>query len=443
MKLKTCVTCVQYRGLVAAAIALLAASTAAAYDLLDIKGTATKLSVNADTVGAAFFNSNSWFGQSEEFLGANTDHWQELGVEPRLSFETRSGKGTLSAQLSGVYTKTYDDDASGLTVGLDDTDSFTLEQANIGWKVTDLFEGLEKDEFSITIGRQDYTIGTGLIVNDGGGDGGERGGWYLGMRKAFEDSVIVRLNTDKWLLEGFHIENRPRGGGIKGHADGANAEYTFADGVKLGGSYLKVDPNLPDADSLNVFSGRIDWGGERKLHLRGEYVTEQNDQIDANGWYTEISYHADTVSWSPTFSYRYAHFDGDDPRTADDEQFREIAYGFTDYGTWYQGEIAGNYPLGNANVVSHMLRAKLKPREDLTMNVLCYRFMLDQPRSLDPAVTDHHFGDEVDVTFDWQATDKLYFIGVIGALFPGDAAKQWTGGNDNWLYSMLYLSYAW
>ena len=262
----------------------------------------------------------------------------------------------MSAQLSGVYTKTYDDDASGLTVGLDDTDSFTLEQANIGWKVTDLFEGLEKDEFSITIGRQDYTIGTGLIVNDGGGDGGERGGWYLGMRKAFEDSVIVRLNTDKWLLEGFHIENRPRGGGIKGHADGANVEYTFAGGVKLGGSYLKVDPNLPDADSLNVFSGRIDWGGERKLHLRGEYVTEQNDQIDANGWYTEISYHADTVSWSPTFSYRYAHFDGDDPGTADDEQFREIAYGFTDYGTWYQGEIAGNYPLGNANVVSHMLR---------------------------------------------------------------------------------------
>ena len=92
MKLKTCVTCVQYRGLVAAAIALLAASTAAAYDLLDNEGTATKLSVNADTIGAAFFNSNSWFGQSEEFLGANTDHWQELGVEPRLSFETRAEK---------------------------------------------------------------------------------------------------------------------------------------------------------------------------------------------------------------------------------------------------------------------------------------------------------------------------------------------------------------
>ena len=87
MKLKTCVRVVQYRALVAAAIALLAASTAAAYDLVDKKATATKLSVNVDTVGAAFFNSNSWFGQSEEFLGADTDNWQELGVEPRLAFD--------------------------------------------------------------------------------------------------------------------------------------------------------------------------------------------------------------------------------------------------------------------------------------------------------------------------------------------------------------------
>jgi hypothetical protein len=27
-------------------------------------------------------------------------------------------------------------------------------------------------------------------------------------------------------------------------------------------------------------------------------------------------------------------------------------------------------------------------------------------------------------------------------LFPGQAAEQWVGGNDNWLYSMLYASYA-
>jgi hypothetical protein len=33
-------------------------------------------------------------------------------------------------------------------------------------------------------------------------------------------------------------------------------------------------------------------------------------------------------------------------------------------------------------------------------------------------------------------------VGVLGNLAPGDAAKQWVGGDKDWLYSMLYVSYA-
>lgn len=420
----------------------LVGTSVSALDLFDDQDTGTKLGFNIDFVGAGFMNSDSWFGRSEEFIGKDTDDWLEFGAEPMLSFEMPLGKGKVVAQLSGVYTATWGHDASGLTVGIGDTADFTTEQANIGWQASDLFAGLENDEFSITLGRQDYRIGTGMIIADGGGDGGERGGWYIGMRKSFDDAVVARLKTDKWLLEGFHLENDPRAGGVEGNADGANFEYTFTD-VVFGASYLRVDPNLPDTDSLDVLSGRIDWGGERPLHLRGEYVRQDSDEIDAAGWYAEIEYTARTVPWSPAISYRYARFDGDDPLTADDEGFREIAYGFTDYGYWYQGEIAGNYPLGNGNVMSHMLRAKAQPRESLTINLLYYRFELDEPASLDPAVTDDHFGDEIDLTFDWQATDKLYVIAVLGALFPGDAAEQWTGGDKTWLYSMLYVAYSW
>lgn len=425
-----------------AALCSLGATPATALEIIGDEDSGTKLDFNIDFVSAGFIGSDSWFGQSEEFLGEETDDWLELGVEPKFSFETALGKGRLVAQLSGVYTRTYGDDASGLTVGLGDTGDFTAEQVNIGWKASNLFAGLEDDEFSITLGRQDYRIGNGMIIADGGGDGAERGGWYMGMRKAFDEAAIVSLKTNKLLVEGFHLQNDPRAGGIEGQADGANFEYKFTD-VVLGGSYLYVDPKIPGDDSLDVFSGRFDWGGERALHLRGEYVTENSDEIDADGWYAEIEYAANTVAWSPIFSYRYAHFDGDDPLTADDEQFREIAYGFTDYGYWYQGEIAGNYPLGNGNIVSHMVRAKLQPSEKLTMNVLAYRFELDEPAALDPAVTDDHFGDEIDVALDWAATDQLYVIGVVGVLFPGDAAEQWTGGDDDWLYGMLYLTYSW
>jgi Alginate export len=431
-----------YRGAIVAALCSIAATAAGAVELLDGKSTETKLDLNADFVTAGFMNSNPWFGRSKEFLGADTNHWLELGFEPKLALETPVGRGTLVAQLSGVYTRTWGDDASGLTIGLSNAEAFTLEQANVGWKAKDLFPGIGDHEFSLTVGNQDYSIGTGMIINDGGGDGGPRGGWYIGMRKAFEESVIARLKTSKWLIEGFHLNNRPRAGGIKGEADGANVEYTFADAV-LGGSYIYVNPKLAGADSLNVVSGRIDWGGERNLHLRGEYIIENNAQINAAGWYAEADYSAKAVRWSPIFSYRYAHFDGNKPGSSKDGQWREIAYGSTDYGYWYQGEIAGNYPLGNANVVSQMVRAKFKPLEKLTSSVIYYRFTLDQPGALAQDVTDDHFGDEIDVTADWQATDKLALTGVLAALLPGEAAKQWTGGNKSWLYSMLLVSYAW
>ena len=37
----------------------------------------------------------------------------------------------------------------------------------------------------------------------------------------------------------------------------------------------------------------------------------------------------------------------------------------------------------------------------------------------------------------------LFAIGVVGVLFPGNAAEQMVGGDDTWVYSMLYGSYSW
>lgn len=402
----------------------------------------TKLLFNADVVVAGFGNNNSWFGKSKTFLGDNTDSWWEMGFEPQLSFEAPVGGGTFFGKLSTVYTNTISDDASGLTIGEDDTHLFHVEQGHIGWKKSDLFSGLEDDTFSISTGRQDYTIGTGLLIADGGGDGGDRGGWYIGMRKAFKNTLIARLSSKELLAEAFHLKNQPRGGGIEGSVDGGNLEYHFGDRLTLGGTYMLVDANLPQVDDLDVYSGRLSFKPMGGLTLSGEYVHEKSEQIEADGWYAQAAYEAKDLPWSPVFSYRYASFEGDDPSTARNEGFRSIAYGYTDYGTWYQGEITGNYPLGNSNLNSHLVRAKLQPSEKVTLNLMYYNFTLDEPSALAPGVTSDDWGDEVDVTVDWQATDKIYVIGVVGVLFPGKAAEQWVGGDNDWLYSMLYASYA-
>lgn len=429
--------------LCAALVSATSLSTSAAlaeYELYSQGG--TRLTFNADLAVAAFLNDKSWFGESKAFLGENTDNWLELGFEPQLSLEAPLGRGTFYGKLSAVFTDTFGDDASGLTVGADDTHDASIEQGHIGWRIADLFPGLTDDVFSLSIGRQDYVIGTGMLIADGGGDGGDRGGWYLGLRKAFRQSAIARVASKELLAEAFYLENQPRSGGIEGDVSGVNLEYHVGDTATLGGSYFLADANVAGIDSLDVYSLRGNWQAFKGFTLSGEFAHQDSDQIDADGWYAQAAYAAADLPWKPVFSYRYAQFDGDDPTTATNEGFRSIAYGYTDYGSWYQGEITGNYPLGNGNLKSHMLRAKMQPDEKVTLNLIYYNFSLDHPAALAPNVTSDDWGDEVNFIVDWQATDKVYVIGVAGVLFPGDAAEQWVGGNDNWLYSMLYASYA-
>jgi len=88
-----------------------------------------------------------------------------------------------------------------------------------------------------------------------------------------------------------------------------------------------------------------------------------------------------------------------------------------------------------------MFRIKATPNESLTLNLLYYSFKLEEPGTLSPEVTSTDWGDEIDFTADWAVTDNWYLIGVAAVLFPGDAAVQWTGGNDDWWYGMLFASY--
>jgi hypothetical protein len=406
----------------------------------DSEGT-TKIVFSVDVIGAGYQSQNSWFGESASFIGENTDSWADFGVEPKVSLEMPMGEGMLFGQVSGVYTSTYGTDASGVGAGLDDTSEATLEQGHIGWRAEDFFEGIEGDTFTITFGKQDYNIGTGMIINDGGSDGGDRGGWYLGMRKTFSEALVASLKTDKWLAEGFKLKNRPRAGGTQGEAYGTNVEYTYNDAVTLGGTYLNADPNTPGSTDADVYSARLAWQLMSGFGISGEYVDESSDQLDATGYYGQVSYALEDAGWMPVLSYRYAHFDGDNPGTAIDERFREIAYGYTDWGFWYQGEITGGYALGNGNLESQMVRAKLQPKEDVTVNLFYWHFTLDQPASFGVASDD--WGDEINFTIEWAASDNLFIMGVIGALFPGDGAQQFVGGNDDWLHAMLYMMYSW
>ena len=403
----------------------------------------TYLSAYATLQTAFLTQNNSWFGKAQENIGHNHDSWLEGSIEPGLKgYFNLPSSSQLYYELSYRHGKTIGDDATGLTVGLNDPGRGEFEQAHIGWRSGELFS-LADNLFEISIGQQDYRLAHGFLLWSGGSVGYKNGAWWIGGRSAFEDSGIVKINTGKIKTDIFRLKSRPQTGNAK-DIRGGNFEYLANKHYTLGFSYLKVNQNdNASLDGADVFDFRLDINGLPSIpefSFLGEYVKEKNGAaLDAQGWYTDFSWQFKELSWQPKLSYRYASLEGDDPDTLTDEAFDHLHYGFPDWGTWYQGEIIGTYILGNSNLNSHLLRLKAKPSKDISLNLLYFRFLSDQPQSR--GINSEHLADEINFIADWNINKSFSITGVLAIAIPGDGAKEMTNGNDNWSLGMLYGYY--
>ena len=154
------------------------------------------------------------------------------------------------------------------------------------------------------------------------------------------------------------------------------------------------------------------------------------------------AYELGETSWKPTLSYRYAFFQGDDPETVTNEAFDPLFLGFYDWGTWWQGEIAGEYFLSNSNLKSHLFRLHVSPNDDLSGGLMFYKFAFDQPGSVGPDVTATDAAFEIDAYADWKLNQN-FTLSLLGAYAdPGKAVQQATGRTKNFAYGMAYLGYS-
>lgn len=321
-----------------------------------------------------------------------------------------------------------------------------LERLAIGWKSDELLP--QKDAIDLSVGRQDFVLGDGFLLADGNADVGKEGVYWFGARSAWTNSAIARLQWDPvhadvfWLksdrnsgniaIQGVNLEAKKEGIGTIGTSflhltddDVAYSGLTGSDGVSSLRKGLRVYdvraqgtpvPALPD------------------LFLSGEYVIEKNGndgrKLDADAWYGEIGYTLSSLPWKPALSYRYAHFSGDDSGTADkSESFDPLRYGMVrGWGSYFHGEIAGQYLLFNSNENLHMVHATVNPTDSLQLGAIFYDFHYDQAPN---GGTSDDFGRELDLHADWTATPWLTVSGVFGYFAPGDGAKASLGGDES------------
>ncbi|MCK5354542.1 MAG: hypothetical protein KAJ63_05450 [Methyloprofundus sp.] len=414
-----------------------------------VKGKYGELAVTLDLKTAAFAGGNPWFGEAHENIGDAANFWWEGSVEA-------GAKGTLNffggtefyGAYSYLYAQTAGHDASGLSNGLNNPGTGDTEKAYAGWRSGTLFPALGKNAIDISGGRQNYHIGSGLLIYTGTVNGNEEGAYWIAPRQAFKETVIGRFNSGPVKIEVFHLGfHAAKEFNEAGSTNGVNLEYAFSDKNTIGFSYLHIYNTEDQAiDGLDVFNGRVDvtplpfWP---QLTLGAEYVFEQNDALfQSNGGFAKISYEFQDTPWTPSLSFRFAGFQGDDPDTEQNEGFSSLAYGMSDWGTWFQGEIIGEYMLGNSNLHSYLVGLNVKPVKSLDMHLFYYHFEIAQPESLADNVTASNFADEVDLIADWQVNERLSMSAVLAVAIPNEAARQFTGGRNTWFQSMLYAAWS-
>jgi len=376
-----------------------------------------------------------------------SDQWFEGYVKPALSASHQaSNSSELYGKLSAVGERTYGSVPEPFG---QDVSSFGPEDLYIGWRSGKSL-GSGENALDFSVGREQYQLGHGLLLYDGASEGGSRGGYWTNARKAFEFAAIGRFKPGAHAVEGFYLDKDELEENDSGsRLWGVNYEYSLGEDSTIGATYLKVfaHPDVkPERDGLNVFNLRAYVAPiptQPGLSFEFEYASERNGAaLDSNAWTIQGAYEFSAFTWKPKLSYRYAFFQGDDPATAANEGFDPLFPGFHDWGTWWQGEIAGEYFLSNSNLKSQLVRAHLEPNEALSGGLLFFHFSLDHPESLGSQVTAKDVAFEVDAYSDWKVNSN-FTLSLVGAYAdPGKAVQQLTGRTKNFVYGMAYVAYS-
>jgi hypothetical protein len=391
----------------------------------------------------------------EPVAGTLDDNWFEGAVKPGLSATYTGGSSwQVYGKISGAGERTYAAPPS-LVGGA--ASSFQLEDLFVGWRSGKLFEGLGENALDFTAGRAPYQIGHGFLVFDGAAEGGSRGGYWTNVRRAFAFASVGRFKTGAHTVEAFYlVKDELPEATTNSHLLGFNYELALPLGksTTLGATYMRAsaDPaKAPGRDGMNVYNLRAFAAPVTALPglaFEAEYAREHNGKVlDATAWNVQASYEFSSIAWSPRLSYRYAFFQGDDTATTRSGSFDPLFLGFYQWGTWFQGEIAGEYFVSNSNLISHQVRLDVAPLPSLGTGLIFYKFLFENPASVIPSggtaatVTSSDIALEVDWYTDWKISDHFSasFIGAFAS--PGDGVAQAYGRTSDFWYAMIFAAY--
>ncbi|MCH7228428.1 alginate export family protein [Haloferula sp. A504] len=398
--------------------------------------------------------------------------WLEGFIEPGLGFERRLGPdSSLFGKLSAVGSYTAGTDA----FDTGDVGRFTLEEAYLGYRA-DLGGGWA---IETSLGSRALTLGTGMLIANGGADGFERGALKFGPREAWEMAGILQVSRNRAKATAFYLEpnemasndtaNRMAGIDLRWDGEGGGfAGLTYLHVLESEAPYPQAAPGgvgapafLPGArDGLNTvnFYGRTEpfEGPLEGLALALDAAWQWNDRIDLRAWGGRIKaeYTFAGHPWRPVLSYSYQVFSGDDPKTRRLERFDPLYYDGAPKA-WATGSKSAMVFI-NSNVQAHHLTLAVTPtqRDIITLRYAHVRaHQLRSPVQFGQAtrvdfsggtstvvsgVTDAHLSDDFFLEYTRVINPHTFLTGGFSISIPGKGIDRASGGDaPNWTGAFL------
>ena len=416
-----------------------------------------------------FSDGNPWFGRPEVFtagnplvedpaLGADTGDrasWTEsllqLGVAGAAPLNASGLYGFGALTAIGVA-------ANGQDIFRDDQrSSLDLEKAYVGVLYAPLDEELR---LKLSVGRQNYSLNDGFLVSQFGSqwNAGPRPGVYLAPRTTQDRSVVASAKYRDWSGTFFALDPNELGS-IESDTRLLGLNLAHAGVGRWSGdlSVLHVPRSRTAYRAPDGIARSREglWTGAAHLRLRtrpdhsdfwfeSELAHQGHEDFDMVAWagYGELGYYWRTRPWTPSLSYRFAAFSGDDPDTADYERFDTLYSGGLDH--WLQG-ISINKLLSQANRLSQRVRLNVAPVPKLNLTLDLYRHVADERNNLggNPALgslESRDLGEEIQVTARWAVRPTVLVLGIASVALPGDAIDAAApGGVDPWNTVQLQL----
>ncbi|OAN45587.1 hypothetical protein A6A04_06735 [Paramagnetospirillum marisnigri] len=442
----------------------------------------------------AQFGAGSWSNNGAAAPGKRiSGHpaWTEWFIHPELKAAYDTGThGTFYGDVSAQVTATGGDgDASLVSTTYGRPILLELENLYGGWKSGNLVPFLDENGLDISGGRQSFRVADGFLISNGVNNQGKRGMYWTQSRTAFEQTGILKAASGPVRGDIFYLQNvsanskldpglvdnaktRLIGGNLeifenlasedgKPAKDGATvyADRKWYAGITYfkvfdasngnnfafgntgnGGNTTVTNTLTSNRDGMNVFSAHV--GGNvlpflPDFSLYGNYVYENNSsnnkKVNANAWYIEPGYQFSDLPMTPKLTYRYAHFSGDkSPGDTTKKAYDPFFYNAITrgYGTWFIGEIIGNYVISNSNVNIHEVALSINPLDNVKLSVLGFTYNYDQ-KTQNAGVTSDNLAREIDFTAEWTINDHLLLTAAFGMAKAGTGYREYLKNNAN------------